>query len=167
MADSRRREPLRGAIVAIVAAAIAAAGALAGSALAAANARDQLTAQIEHEDSIRHEDLRRGAYNRFISVASKYQTDFLRFSLVSTEKEISSTNQTIATDISAIESAWSEVQLVGSTKAADLAGEVRDALNKIAYSAEGMSLTELGLRAQRTDPYLRRFINAAREELNK
>jgi hypothetical protein len=167
MADSRRREPLRGALIAIVAAAIAAGGTLAGNALASANARDQLTAQIEHEDSIRHDDLRRDAYTRFISVASKYEVDLRRFSLANTEKEVASTNQIVATDISEIEAVWSEVQLVGSAKAAGLAGAVRDALNKIANNAAGKDFQEIDLRAQRVEPKLHLFINAAREELNK
>jgi hypothetical protein len=167
MADSRRREPLRGALIAIVAAAIAAGGTLAGNALASANARDQLAAQIEHEDSVRQDDLRRDAYKRFISVASKYEVDLRRFSLISTEKEVSSTNQTIATDISEIEAVWSEVQLVGSAKAAGLAGTVRDALNQITNNAGGIDFDEIGLRAQRVEPKIRLFINAAREELNK
>ncbi len=167
MAENRRREPLRGAFIAIVAAAIAAGGTLAGNALASANARDQLAAQIEHEDSVRHDDLRRDAYNRFISVASKYEVDLRRFSLATTEKEASSTNQIIATDISEIESVWSEVQLVGSAKAAGLAGAVRDAFDQITNNAGRMTADEIGLRAQRADPKLRLFINAAREELNK
>jgi hypothetical protein len=167
MADNRRREPLRGAFIAIVAAAIAAVGTLAGNALASANARDQLTAQIEHEDSVRHDDLRRDAYNRFISVASKYEVDLHRTSLASTEKEASSLNQILATDISEIESVWSEVQLVGSAKAAGLAGAVRDDLDQITKNASSMNADEISLRAERAEPKLRLFINAAREELNK
>jgi hypothetical protein len=167
VADSRRREPLRGALIAIVAAVIAAGGTLAGNAVASANARDQLTAQIEHEDSIRQDDLRRDAYTRFISVASRYEIDLLRFSLANTEKEVSSTNQIVATDYSEIQAAWSEVQLVGSTKAAGLAGAVRGALDQITNKASGMDLEEIGRRAQRVEPKLRLFINAAREELNK
>jgi hypothetical protein len=162
MADSRRREPLRGALIAIVAAAIAAGGTLAGNALASANARDQLAAQIEHEDSIRQDDLRRNAYTRFISVASKYQVDLQRFSLATTEKEASSTNQIVATDISEIESVWSEVQLVGSAKAAGLAGAVRDALNKVTNNASRMDSDEIGRRALGTDPKLRLFITELR-----
>jgi hypothetical protein len=167
VADNRRREPLRGAFIAIIAAAIAAAGTLAGNALASANARDQLTAQIEHEDSVRQDDLRRDAYNRFVSVASKYQVDLERFSIISTEKEAISLNQLVATDLSQIESVWSEVQLVGSIKAASLAGSVRDALDQITRNSGNVEWADIASKAEQTESKLRLFINAAREELAK
>jgi hypothetical protein len=183
MADNRRSEPLRGAFIAIVAAAIAAGATLAGNYLASVNARDQLrtlrvatltpqrqqpqagtavreqvvvrrplTAQIEHEDSVRRDDLRRDAYNGFISAASKYEADLRRFSFITTEREASSLGQTIATDVSQIESVWSEVQLFGSAKAAGLAGTVRDAFDQITNNFNNMGWDEIALRARRADP---------------
>jgi hypothetical protein len=75
MANNRAREPLRGAFIAILAAAIAAGGTLLGSQLANANARQQLSAQLSHEDRVRQYEVRRDAYENFFSTAGQYELD--------------------------------------------------------------------------------------------
>ena len=67
MASTRTREPLRGAFIAILAAAIAALGTLAGNQLAASNARDQLSVQLSNDASVRQYEAVRDAYTNFIS----------------------------------------------------------------------------------------------------
>jgi hypothetical protein len=86
--SDRGREPLRGAAIAIVAAAIAAGGTLAGNYMATLSANDQLTVQIAHEDHIRQYDLRRDTYRRFLQVASEYQEDLGNFAIATDQKRL-------------------------------------------------------------------------------
>jgi hypothetical protein len=164
MADNRRREPLRGALIAIVAAAIAAGGTLAGNYLASVNARDQLAAQFEPEDEVRQDDLRRDVYQRFIAVASKYQID-LRHGASASAQEEAAINRDIINDITQIQTEWSEVQLVGTAKAAGLAKAVRESLDKLAINSD-LTPEALDRRVQQTLPKLQLFVDTAREELN-
>jgi hypothetical protein len=167
MVNQEKREPLRGAVIAVVAAAIGAAGTLAGNYLASLNAQDQLAAQIAHENSVRRDDLRRDSYRRFISVATKYQTDLGNFTLAESQADSSRLERELANDVTQIQSVWSEIQLVGSDKAADLALEVRDALNDITRATGSTSGNEIRSRVDQTFPKLQLFTDAAHDELNR
>lgn len=165
MVGNSKREPLRGALIAVIAAAIGAGGTLAGNSLAAVNARDQLRIQLEDEERVRQHDARRDAYQGLISVASEYQVDLLRVASEAIEEDRNSTpeeNAEIAGDVAQLQSAWGEVQLVGSAQAADLAEDLRTTLND--YASGGNSNEELLDVANL--PELVDFIDAAREELN-
>jgi hypothetical protein len=124
MADNRRREPPRGALIAIVAAAIAAGGTL----------------------------------------ASKYPID-LRHGAFASAQEEAAINRDIINDITQIQTEWSEVQLVGTAKAAGLAKAVRESLDKLAINSN-LSPEALDRRVQQTLPKLQLFVDTAREELN-
>ena len=78
MASNRTREPLRGAFIAILAAAIGAGGTLLGNQLASTNARQQVSAQLSHDDSVRQSELRRTAYAKFTAAATHYEIDLAR-----------------------------------------------------------------------------------------
>jgi hypothetical protein len=163
----RPREPLRGAAIAIVAAAIAAGGTLAGSYTATLSARDQLTAQIAHEDSIRQYDLRRDTYKRFILVAHEYQEDLGNFAMSTDKKRASELEKDLSNDVSRIETVVSEIELVGGTETGKLAGAIRNALNDAVFATGTESPAKIKSRVDGTFPMLDSFIEAAREELNK
>jgi hypothetical protein len=166
MAGSRMREPLRGAFIAILAAAIGAGGTLAGNAIASANARDQLAAQFAHDDSVRQYDLLRDAYEKFIAAASQYQDDLLRVELhAANGQDMSETElKEITGDDAQIQALWSNVRLVGSAKAAGLAKEVRFAIDHVLDG--NPSAGQMDSRLTNTVPMLQRFVDAARGELN-
>ncbi len=168
MAGKRISEPLRGAFIAMAAAAIGAGGTLAGNSLAGANARDQLAAQIEHEDNVRQDDLRRDAYQEFISAASQYQIDLRVVAQIAAAQQRPSTEKDlrdITNDSAQIQIVWSKIEVVGSAKAADLAGGIRKALDDIAEG--GLTPDEIETRAVQIFPMLDRFVEAVRDELNK
>ncbi len=79
MASDKARDQLRGAFIAIIAAVIAAAGTLVGGVLANANAREQLSAQFSHEDTVRQYESRRATYEHFIEATSRVRADLLIF----------------------------------------------------------------------------------------
>ena len=115
MVSRRMPDPLRGAFIAVVAAAIGTGGTLAGSAIATANASHNLTTQIRHEDQIRQADLRRDAYAKFVSVAIRYIIDI--------QTNVSD-QSTARADLHDVVAAYSEIQLVGSPEAAQLAVKI-------------------------------------------
>ncbi len=122
MVSQRTPEPLRGAFIAIVAAAIGTGGTLAGNAIANANASHNLTTQIGHEDQTRQADLRREAYAEFVSVATRYIIDI----------QTDVNNQSAArADLHDIIAAYSEIRFVGSLEVARLAAKIWHDLNDI------------------------------------
>ena len=172
MASNRTREPLRGAFIAILAAAIGAGGTLIGNQLASSNARAQLSAQFSHDDSIRQHDSRQNAYAEFISAASQYELDLIRLGVTHADdqKPPSKTEfKEITGDAARLQTLSSEVRVVGSAKAASLAVVVRNALDDIINSAlKGeVGPEELVSRANDIEPKIGVFVIAARDELNK
>jgi hypothetical protein len=73
MASEGAQDSLRGAAIAIVAAAIGALGSLGGTYLANNNARSQLASQIAHEDMVRQANIRRDVYKRFIVAVHEFE----------------------------------------------------------------------------------------------
>jgi hypothetical protein len=169
MASNRTREPLRGAFIAILAAAIGAAGTLLGNQLASANTRHTLSVQLDHDDSARLYELRRDVYAKFISAVSQYEVGLIRAAEHSANQQSQSLSETdlkeLTGDFAQLQSEWAEVQVVGSTKAAGLATVVRKGLDDI-LTSENLSADEVGSRAQGIEPKLRVFVNAAHDELN-
>jgi hypothetical protein len=165
--SDRAREPLRGAGIAIVAAAIAAGGTLAGNYMATLSAHDQLTAQIAHEDNVRQYDLRRDTYRRFLQVANEYQEDLGNFAIAADEKTASKLEKDLANDVSRVQTAVSEIELIGSTEAGKLAVAVRDALNDAVFATGTEDSDKIKSRVDKTFPMVDSFIAVAREELNR
>jgi len=126
MAD-RNRRPLRGASIAILAAAIGSFGSLIGVVVASANAPADVRAQLDHEDQVRLFDLRRDAYQRFISVATQYVLD-VQAGRVDESTTIRDTHELLA--------ASSEIHLVGSNDAALDAEDVTGALIEVRTAKE-------------------------------
>jgi len=168
MASNRIREPLRGAFIAILAAAIGAGGTLAGNAIASANAHDQLAAQFAHDDRARQVDLRRDAYENFITAASRYQFDLVRLGILAANGQSNSNTElkVLTGDSAQILTLWSEVQLVGSAKAASLARAVRNDLDDITFSRPDLAPEQAVSKALKTKAKLQLFVNVARVELN-
>ncbi len=168
MASNRMREPLRGAFIAILAAAIGAGGTLAGNAISSANARDQLAAQFAHDDSVRQVDLRRDAYENFITVASRYQSDLVRLAVLAANGQSNSKTElkALTGDSAQILTLWSEVQVVGSAKAASLALAVRKDLDAITFSPSDVPPEQIVSKALKTKAKLQLLVNVARVELN-
>src|SRR5918993_2722747 len=128
MASNRTREPLRGAFIAILAAAIGAGGTLLGNQLASSNAREQVAAQLSHDDSVRQSESRRDAYVNFISGVSEYEIDLQRVVLLSGDKPPSKRElEELIGDVARLETLSSVVQVVGSAEAAGLAVGIRKA----------------------------------------
>jgi hypothetical protein len=172
MATNRAREPLRGAFIAILAAAIAAGGTLLGSQLASANARQQLSAQLSHDDRVRLYEVRRDVYSRFISAASQYEGDLERVSylaLVTKGPVLDKDFRAVTDDSDRLLAVTSEVQVVGSAKAVSLAKAARNDLNDILNLAlsNRLSPKDTNIRANRNEVKLNLFVGAARDELNK
>jgi hypothetical protein len=137
MATNRTREPLRGAFIAILAAAIGTLGTLAGNQLASANARDQLYAQLSHDDGVRQYESRRDAYTKFVSVASQARMDLIRVAVQDAEAHRSTTEaelKEVLGDNAQVSALCSNVQVIGSAKAATLALAIRGAFEDILES---------------------------------
>jgi hypothetical protein len=170
MASNRTREPLRGAFIAILAAAIGAAGTLLGNQLASSNAREQVAVQLSHDDSVRQSESRQDAYANFIAGVSEYEIDLERVVLLSGDKPPSKTDlKELIGDVARLETLSSVVQVVGSAKAAGLAVGIRKALDKILNSALNGDLgpEEILSRANDIEPKLELFAKAARDELRR
>jgi hypothetical protein len=170
MATNRAREPLRGAFIAILAAAIAAGGTLLGSQLASANARQQLSAQLSHDDRVRLYEVRREVYSRFISAASQYELDLARVAVLNAEKGLSvKVFKELTGDGSRLLTVTAEVQVVGSAKAASLAKAVRNDLDDILNLGlnNRLSPEDTLSRANRNEDKLNLFVGGAHDELNK
>jgi hypothetical protein len=171
MASNRTREPLRGAFIAILAAAIGAGGTLLGNQLASANAGQQLSVQLSHDDSVRQSELRRAVYAKFIAAASQYELDLERVPAIAANK--GSLNEKefreLTDDGGRLLSVSSEVQVVGSAKAASLAEAVRNDLDDILnLGLSGrLSPEEMNARANANERKLSLFVGAAHDELNK
>lgn len=151
MARARTSEPLRGAFIAIIAAAIGALGTLGGNALSNANAQNLL----KHDDQVRQDDLRLNAYSEFTSVATGY---VIRLK----------TGKTGRSDIREIVAASGNVQLVGSRGAANQAYKIQQALTEITAGAlsRDLDLEEAKKRARETGLEITTFVDLARAELN-
>jgi hypothetical protein len=172
MATNRAREPLRGAFIAILAAAIAAGGTLLGSQIASANARQQLSAQLSHDDRVRLYEVRRDVYSRFISAASQYELDLETGSLLAAETGSSLSEKDfreLTDDAARLVTVTSEVQVVGGAKAVSLAKAVRNDLNEILNLVVNDALSPEGTnsRANRNEDKLNLFVGGAHDELNK
>jgi hypothetical protein len=170
MANNRAREPLRGAFIAILAAAIAAGGTLLGSQLANANARQQLSAQLSHEDRVRQYEVRRDAYENFFSAAGQYELDLETVSVLAAEKGGSLSVKDfreLTDDAARLLTVTAEVQVFGSAKAVNLANAVRNDLNDILNSAlsDRLSPEDTNKRANANEDKLKLFIAAAHDEL--
>ncbi len=161
MVSERMPEPLRGAFIAIVAAAIGTGGTLAGNAIATANASHNLTTQIGHEDQTRQADLRRAAYAEFVSVATRYIIDI----------QTNVKNQSAArADVHDIIAAYSAIRFVGSPEAARLAEKIWHDLNGITNDFHNGDEDERGAndRAQTVaNTVLNRFVPAGRKDLSR
>ena len=161
MVSRRMPDALRGAFIAVVASAIGTGGTLAGSAIATANASHNLTTQIRHEDQTRQADLRRDAYAKFVSVATRYIIDI--------ETDVSDQRAAI-TDIHDIIAAISEIHFIGSLEAAQLAEKIGKDLNKISNDFHGGKVGQAGAyaRAQAdADVMFNRFIPVGRTDVNR
>lgn len=161
MVSRRMPDPLRGAFIAVVAAAIGTGGTLAGSAIATANASHNLTTQIRHEDQTRQADLRRDAYAKFVSVATRYIIDI--------QTDASNQSATL-TDLHDIIAAYSEIQFVGSPEAAQLANTIRQDLNDISneFNDGKVDQAEATDRTQADiDMTFNRFVPVGRKDLNR
>ena len=151
MARARTSEPLRGAFIAIIAAAIGALGTLGGNALSNANAQNLL----KHDDEVRQDDLRLDAYSEFTSVATGY--------VIRLE-----TGRTGGSDVLEIVAASGNVQLVGSRGAANQAFEIQQALIRITNGvlSRDLDLEEAKKGAKETEPLISTFVDLASAELN-
>jgi hypothetical protein len=151
---------------------VAAGGTLLGSQLANANARQQLSAQLSHEDRVRQYEVRRDAYENFFSAAGQYELDLETVSVLAGEKggSLSVKDFRELTDDSArLLTVAAEVQVFGSVKAVRLANAVRIDLNDILNSAlsDRLSPGDTNIRANRNEGKLNLFIDAAHDELKK
>jgi hypothetical protein len=167
MASTRTREPLRGAFIAILAAAIAALGTLVGSQLAASNARDQLSVQLSHDDSVRQHEALRDAYTNFISATSQAKLDALRVLQVDIELQRNTTAtelKELHADAAQLEALSADIQMIGSRKAAGLASTVTDAYDYLIL-IPNQSTEELHNSTQALTPKLDAFVSNARAEL--
>ena len=171
MATNRAREPLRGAFIAILAAAIAAGGTLLGSQLASANARQQLSAQLSYEDRVRQFEVRHDAYENFISAAGQYELDLERVPVLAAVKGSLSVKdfRALTGDGGRLLAVTSEVQLVGTAKAASLAEAARKDLDDILNLglSDRLSPEDTQSRANANERKLNLFVAAAHDELNK
>ena len=171
MASNRTREPLRGAFIAIVAASIGAGGTLLGNQLASSNARQQLSAQFSHDDSVRQSELRRAVYAKFIAAASQYELDLERVPAIAANKGSLGEKEfrELTSDAGKLLTVSSEVQVVGSAKAASLAKAVRSDLDDILNLglSDRLSSEEMNSRANANERKLSLFVSAAHDELNE
>jgi hypothetical protein len=171
MASNRTREPLRGAFIAILAAAIGAAGTLLGNQLASTNARQQVSAQLSHDDGVRRSELQRAAYAKFTAAAIQFERDLARVTVIAEskgsfgEKEFTK----LIDDEGRLSTLSADVQVVGSAKAASLAEAVRKDLDDIFNLGLAGRLSEEKTiaRANANEDKLNLFISAAHDELNK
>jgi hypothetical protein len=160
MVSERMPEPLRGAFIAIVAAAIGTGGTLAGSAIASANASHNLTIQISHEDQTRQADLRRVAYAKFVSVAARYIIDI--------QTDVSN-QSAVRADLHDVIAADSEIQLVGSREAVQLATKIWQDLNGITNDFNDGNVDQAGANGRAgaaADMTFDRFVPVARKDVN-
>jgi hypothetical protein len=167
MASTKTPEPLRGAFIAILAAAIAALGTLAGNQLAASNARDQLRVQLSYDDSVRQHEALRDAYTNFISATSQAKLDALRVLQVDIELQRNTTAtelKELHADAAQLEALWADILMIGSRKAAGFASAVTKAYDALVLtpnqSAEKLHKGTLALQ-----PKLDAFVSNARAEL--
>ncbi len=161
MVSRRMPELQRGAVIAVVAAAIGTGGTLAGSAIATANASHNLTIQIRHEDQTRQADLRRDAYAKFVSVATRYIIDI--------ETDVSD-QRAAKTDIHDVVAAYSEIHFIGSSEAAQLAEKIGLELNAITNDFMDGKVGRAGAhdRAEAAvDVMLNRFVPVGRNDVNR
>src|SRR6266446_6522502 len=134
LATNRTREPLRGALIAILAAAIGAGGTLIGNQLASVNARTQQSAQFTHDDSVRRHESRQGAYTKFTAAAKHAETDLIivlthdfQTQQATSPKEF----KQVFGDEAKLYAAWSDVQTLGGSKEVALSTEVLDTFDHI------------------------------------
>ena len=167
MAREGTSDSVKGAAIAIIAAAIGALGSLGGSYLANDNARQQLSLQIAHETAVRQVDLRRDAYKRFIVVANEYQSDLQDILPAIKEKRFPKLAREIDNDSVRIHTAYSEIQLVGSEEAARQAQPVLLGLDKAGRPPGRASEGSLRSEVEATNVVLQRFIDTVREEMNR
>ena len=161
MVSERMPEPLRGAFIAIVAAAIGTGGTLAGNAIATANASQNLTTQIGHEDQTRQADLRREAYAEFVSVATRYIIDIQ----TNVNKQ-----SAVRADVHDIIAAYSAIRFVGSPEAARLAEQIWLDLNGITNDFYSGHENPGGANDRAESVFemvLKRFVPAGRMDLSR
>jgi len=111
----RPSKALRGASIALVAAAIGSIGSLVGVFVANSNARDNLAAQLEHEDDMRLFDLKREAYQEFFVTAVNFLFDTEAFLL---GEEGALDKQTARHKFRKLVAAASGIYLIGTADAA-------------------------------------------------
>jgi hypothetical protein len=161
MARSRTSEPLRGAFIAIIAAAIGAGGSLAANAMANANAQRTLDRQIANEDRIRRDDLRRDAYQGFVSEATTFVIDLQAEPAVPKSKSI------FTADLNELIASESAVRLVGSPDAAQEATAIREDLNMLMNNAPSMAREDVGEQAEQTFSSVQEFVDLGSKELHE
>jgi hypothetical protein len=171
MASDRARDQLRGAFIAIVAAVIAAAGTLVGGALANANAREQLSAQFSHEDTVRQYESRRDTYEKFIAATSQARADLLILAGQVENNQSTSLRQQekVLGHYAQLATLASGVQIVGSRKVAELALLILKTYEQLFRSNLGPkeAAKEIGSTADDVEAARVRFAKAAGDELNK
>jgi hypothetical protein len=167
VATNRTREPLRGAIIAILAAAIGAGGTLIGNQLASVNARTQQRAEFSHDDSARRQESQQGSYTKFTAASKHSETDLIivlqhdfQTGQPTSEKEF----KEVFRDEALLYTAWSDVQTVGSIKAAALATEVLDTFDEI-LQLNNPSPKEVNSQLNVFESKLKSFVDASRTSL--
>jgi hypothetical protein len=165
--STKTPEPLRGAFIAILAAAIAALGTLAGNQLAASNARDQLSVQLSYDDRVRQHEALRDAYTNFISATSQAKLDALRVLQVDIELQRNTTAtelKELHADAAQLEALWADILMIGSRKAAGFASAVTKAYDALVLTPN-QSAEELHKGTLALQPKLDAFVSNARAEL--
>ena len=169
MATNRTREPLRGALIAILAAAIGAGGTLIGNQLASVNARTQQRAEFSHDDSMRRQESQQGSYIKFTAAAKHAETDVIivlqhdfQTGQSTSEKEF----KEVFGDEAQLYAAWSDVQTVGSSKEAALATKVLETFDEI-LSLNNPSPKTVNSHLNIFESQLTSFVDASRDELNR
>jgi len=171
MASDRARDQLRGAFIAIVAAVIEAAGTLVGGALANANAREQLSAQFSHEDTVRQYESRRDAYEKFIAATSQARMDLIILAgqVENSQSTSPREQQLVLGHYAQLATLASGVQIVGSRKAAALASLILMTFEQLFRSNLGSkeAAKEIESTADAVEAARVHFARTVGDELNK
>ncbi len=129
------------------------------------------SAQLSHEDRVRLYESRRDVYARFISAASQYELDLERVPVLAAVKGSLSVKdfRALTGDGGRLLAVTSEVQLVGTAKAASLAEAARKDLDDILNLglSDRLSPEDTQSRANANERKLNLFVAAAHDELNK
>ena len=167
MASERAQDSLRGAVIAIVAAAIGALGSLGGTYLANDNARSQLASQLAHEDMVREANVRRDVYKRFIVAVHEFESDLGDVSLATEQKRFPKLAKELAQDSVRVNTVSTELLLVGSARASELAIRITDKLNRTSASVPRLSQSEINHLKEDAHGDLNKFLDVVLDETKK